>query len=134
MPKAKAAKTKQVKILAVEDDFFLIKVLQAKLTQAGFEVKIAADGVIALETLRGGFRPELILLDLVMPRKDGFEVLEEMSHEKSFKNIPVIVLSNLGQESDIDRVKVYGVKRYLIKSDMAIDDVVSLVRTTLNDK
>ncbi len=130
MPK-KARVKKAIKVLVVEDDFFLIKVLQTKLSQAGFEVKIAADGVIALETLHHGFVPDIILLDLVMPRKDGFEVLEEMSREKDLKSIPVIVLSNLGQESDIERVKQYGVQRYLIKSDMSIDDVIDIVTSTV---
>lgn len=130
----KTTKKAQKRILVVEDDFFLIKVLQTKLQQAGFDVQIAADGVIALEILRGGFSPDIMLLDLVMPRKDGFEVLDEMSQEKGLKNIHVIVLSNLGQESDIERVKALGVHDYLVKSDMAIDDVVTVVKKALKMK
>ena len=118
----------------VEDDFFLIKVLQAKLQQAGFEVQIAADGVIALDILRSGFTPDLMLLDLVMPRKDGFEVLDEMNRDKLLKRIHIIVLTNLGQESDIERVKTFGVQQYLVKSDMAIDDVVAVVQKSLKTK
>lgn len=133
MPKA-AAKSGKKRILVVEDDFFLIKVLQAKLQQAGFEVQIAADGVIALDILRSGFTPDLMLLDLVMPRKDGFEVLDEMNRDKLLKKIHVIVLTNLGQESDIERVKTFGVQQYLVKSDMAIDDVVAVVQKSLKTK
>ncbi len=133
MPKA-AAKSGKKRILVVEDDFFLIKVLQAKLQQAGFEVQIAADGVIALDILRSGFTPDLMLLDLVMPRKDGFEVLDEMNRDKLLKRIHIIVLTNLGQESDIERVKTFGVQQYLVKSDMAIDDVVSVVQKSLKTK
>lgn len=133
MPKA-AAKSGKKRILVVEDDFFLIKVLQAKLQQAGFEVQIAADGVIALDILRSGFTPDLMLLDLVMPRKDGFEVLDEMNRDKLLKRIHIIVLTNLGQESDIERVKTFGVQQYLVKSDMAIDDVVAVVQKSLKTK
>lgn len=120
----------KAKILVVEDDFFLIKVMQTKLVNEGYQVEIAADGVLALEALKR-FAPDLILLDLVMPRKDGFEVLEELSHDKKLAKIPVIVLTNLGQDSDVDRVKVYGVKDYLVKSDISIDAVVEKVRSVL---
>jgi len=126
---AKSAE-KKYKILVVEDDFFLIKVLQTKLVNEGYQVEIAADGVLALETLKR-FTPDLILLDLVMPRKDGFEVLEDISHDKKLSKIPVIVLTNLGQESDVERVKVYGVKDYFVKSDISIDEVVEKARKVL---
>lgn len=114
---------KKGKVLVVEDDFFLIKVFQTKLANEGFEVEIAADGILAFDVLKR-FSPDLILLDLVMPRKDGFEVLEDLSKDKKLVKIPVIVLTNLGQESDVDRVKKYGVKDYLVKSDISIDKVV----------
>lgn len=130
MPKNKNQLTK---ILVVEDDFFLIKVMQTKLINEGYQVEIAADGVLALEALKR-FMPDLILLDLVMPRKDGFEVLEEMSKDKKLSKIPVIVLSNLGQDSDVERVKVYGVKDYLVKSDISIDSVIDKVKSTLKKR
>ena len=120
----------KAKILVVEDDFFLIKVMQTKLVNEGYQVEIASDGVLALEALKR-FTTDLILLDLVMPRKDGFEVLEELSHDKKMSKIPVIVLTNLGQDSDVDRVKVFGVKDYLVKSDISIDAVVEKVRSVL---
>jgi two-component system alkaline phosphatase synthesis response regulator PhoP len=127
------SQNQQIKILVVEDDFFLIKVLQTKLINEGYQVEIAADGVLALETLKR-FTPDLMLLDLVMPRKDGFEVLEEMSKDKKLSKIPVLVLTNLGQESDVERVKVHGVRDYLVKSDISIDSVVEKVRTTLKKR
>lgn len=127
------ADAKQAKILVIEDDFFLIKVFQTKLTNEGFQVEIAADGVLAMETL-ARFTPDLILLDLVMPRKDGFEVLEDLSHDKKLAAIPVIVLTNLGQDSDMERVKKYGVVDYLVKSDISIDDVVVKVKNALKKK
>jgi len=118
---------KSVKILVVEDDFFLIKIFQTKLSEIGYEVKVAADGVLALDILKK-FIPDIILLDLVMPRKDGFEVLEDLHKDSKLKKIPVIVLTNLGQESDIERVKKYGVKDYLVKSDVPIQDVVKKIK------
>jgi CheY-like chemotaxis protein len=127
------AEVKKAKILVVEDDFFLIKVFQTKLSNEGFQVEIAADGVLAMEMLTR-FTPDLILLDLVMPRKDGFEVLEDLSKDKKFSQIPVIVLTNLGQDSDIERVKKYGVVDYLVKSDIAIDDVVAKAKSALKKK
>lgn len=127
------AETKKAKILVVEDDFFLIKVFQTKLSNEGFHVEIAADGVLAMEILTR-FAPDLILLDLVMPRKDGFEVLEDLSKDKKFSQIPVIVLTNLGQDSDIERVKKYGVVDYLVKSDISIDDVVAKAKSVLKKK
>lgn len=121
---------KKKKILVVEDDFFLIKVFQTKLSKSGYEVQIAADGVIAFEVLKT-FTPDLIMLDLVMPRKDGFEVLEDLNKDPKLKKIPVVVLTNLGQESDIERVKKYGVKDYLVKSDISIDKVVEMAQKLL---
>jgi len=118
------------KLLVVEDDFFLIKVFQSKLEEEGYEVRIAADGQLAMETLVQ-FTPDLILLDLVMPRKDGFEVLHDMQKNKKWAKIPVIVLTNLGQESDIDRVKKLGVKDYLVKADIPIHEVVGKIKKVL---
>lgn len=117
---------KAKKILVVEDDFFLIKVFQTKLIEEGYDVEIASDGMLAFDVLER-FTPDLILLDLVMPKKDGFEVLEDLRKMKKFKKTPVIVLTNLGQESDIERVKQFGVLDYLVKSDIPINDVVKRV-------
>lgn len=127
------ADAKKVKVLVIEDDFFLIKVFQTKLANEGFQVEIAADGVLAMEILTR-FVPDLILLDLVMPRKDGFEVLEDLSKDKKLAAIPVIVLTNLGQDSDMERVKKYGVVDYLVKSDISIDDVVVKAKSALKKK
>ena len=119
-------KAKGKKILVVEDDFFLIKVFQTKLIEEGYDVQIASDGEIAFDVL-AKFTPDLILLDLVMPKKDGFEVLEDLRKIAKHKKTPVIVLTNLGQESDIERVKQFGVLDYLVKSDIPINKVVSRV-------
>lgn len=117
------------KILVAEDDKFLVSAYRIKLIKAGHEVKIALDGQEALDILKT-FTPDVILLDLIMPVKDGFTVLEELKKNNEWKNIPVIVVSNLGQKEDIDRSMLLGATDYFVKSDMHINDVLV---THLND-
>ena len=121
---------KKKKLLVVEDDFFLIKIFQAKLTHEGFEVQVASDGELALEILKT-FIPDMILLDLVMPKKDGFEMLKDLNANKKLKDIPFIVLTNLGQETDIERVKKFGIIDYLVKADTPIQQVVDRIKKAL---
>lgn len=120
-------KNSKYKILLVEDNKFLSKAYQDGLLRAGFKVIIALDGVEAIEKIKGEL-PDLILLDLIMPLKNGFEVLEEIKKDNEFKNIPIIILSNLGQDSDINRGKELGAEDYLIKSDWSIQGVVDKVK------
>lgn len=115
-----------VKILVVEDDAFLIKAYQVKLSASGFELQVAKDGDEALEALKS-FKPDVILLDLVMPRRDGFSTLEEIKKQDDLKNIPVIITSNLAQKDDIDRVRTLGAADVITKSDMSLEDLVKRV-------
>ena len=119
---AKAGKT----ALVVEDDNFLIKAYEAHLAKAGFHVRTALDGVEAVESLKK-VMPDIILLDLVMPRMDGFDVLEEMQKKSEWKKIPIVVLSNLGQESDRDRSLKLGAVEYIVKSDFSLQQTVDLI-------
>ncbi|MCA9388500.1 response regulator [Candidatus Berkelbacteria bacterium] len=120
--------TKKVKILIVEDEQPIAKALQLKLNHVGFEADIASDGQEALEVVdKGGY--DLMILDLVMPRKDGFEVLEELSKKK--KHPPVIVATNLSQEEDLARAKKLGAKDYFVKADTPIADLVVQVEKNL---
>ena len=95
------------KILLAEDDKFICKAYTDGLTKAGFEVFIAHDGVEAMNKIKSQ-KFDLILLDLVMPSKNGFEVLEELIINPGMSNAPVVVLSNLGQESDTKKAKDLG--------------------------
>src|SRR5690349_1352980 len=95
------------KVLVAEDDTYLAAAYQAMLTKEGFELKIATDGQEAMEML-ATFMPDVIVLDLVMPRKDGFTALQEIKQQENLKNIPVIVASNLGQEDDFKKAKDFG--------------------------
>jgi len=120
----------KAKILVAEDDLFLVKAYQAKLTKEGWEVAIAINGEEAMHKVRSE-KPDLILLDLVMPKKDGFEVLEELKDDKDLSKIPVIILSNLGQESDVERGKALGAVDYIIKTDLSIQNLVKKIKEIL---
>lgn len=113
------------KILIIEDEHPLASALEFKFKDAGFDVEVVYDGVEGVEKIMKSSY-DLILLDLVMPRKDGFAVLQDM-HDNGIKT-PVIALTNLSQKEDLDRVKAFGVHDYLVKSDVALNDVVAHVR------
>ena len=110
----------QKKLLLVEDDPFLSSLLKARLAKEGFVVSYAADGEEALELLRKE-KPDLVLLDLILPKKSGFEVLEIMRDDPRLIKLPVMIVSNLGQESDIARGKELGAVAYFIKAKTSID-------------
>ncbi|MCH7597466.1 response regulator [Patescibacteria group bacterium] len=115
------------KILLVEDDKFISRAYGDGLKRAGFEVTIATNGKEALEKMSNE-PPQLLLLDLVMPIMNGFEVLEEINLSSIFKKIPIIVLSNLGQESDVKKAKELGAVDYLIKSNLSMKQVIEKVK------
>ncbi|MEN9328477.1 MAG: hypothetical protein RI947_1285 [Candidatus Parcubacteria bacterium] len=104
-----------MRILLIEDDMFFQKFYSLKLKEAGYEIETAIDGEQGLEKIRS-YRPDLILLDLVMPKKDGFEVLEEKKQDTDIQAIPTLVFSTLGQEADIERAKNLGALDYINKS------------------
>lgn len=119
------------KILVAEDDAALLKVYQAKLSKVGFEVKVARDGDEVGLVLQD-FTPDIILLDLVMPKKDGFDVLKELKESPKLKKIPVIVTTNLGQPEDKQKATALGAVDYLVKSDTPIQGIVDRVRQYLD--
>lgn len=118
------------KILVAEDDKFLANAYRVKLSKASYEIKIAADGQEVLDILKT-FIPDIILLDLIMPVKDGFAVLEELKKNNEWKNIPVIIASNLSQKEDIDRGMTLGAADYIIKSQMPINVVLAKIENLL---
>lgn len=117
---------KKIKIVLAEDDKFISLAYKDGLTRAGFEVVHAADGAQAAEKIRQE-KPDIVLLDIIMPEKNGFEVLEEVKKNPETKDIPVIVLSNLGQESDIKKGKELGAYDYFVKSNLSMAEVVEKV-------
>ena len=114
------------KILLVEDEEIMIDLLQRKLAQEGYEVSVARDGEEGLK-LMPEIKPDLILLDIIMPKKGGFEVMEEMQKDKELKKIPIIVISNSGQPVELDRAQKLGAKDWLIKTEFDPQEVIDKV-------
>ena len=118
------------KILIAEDDKFLSSAYRVKLAKEGFEVKIAENGTDLLEQLKT-YTPDLIILDLVMPNKDGFEVLKEIKANDKWKMIPVIIASNLVQKDDIDQGLALGANDYIVKTDLSLGGLIAKIKTYL---
>lgn len=114
--------SKKKKILIAEDDRFLLKVYSTKLEQAGYAVVTSNDGVEALRKAHE-VKPDLMLIDMIMPKKNGFDVLLELKGDPATASIPVIILSSLGQETDVERGLQIGAADYLIKSNASFKDV-----------
>ena len=117
-------------ILLVEDDIFLVAAYKDGLEREGFVINVATDGEEAMTQLAAEV-PDLILLDLIMPVKDGFEVLEDLSKDAKLKKIPVIILTNLGQEEDVKRGKDLGAVDYLVKANYTLAEVIKIVKKHL---
>jgi len=115
------------KILLVEDEEIMISLLQKKLTNEGYEVSVARDGEEGLKAMRE-VRPDLVLLDIIMPKMGGFEVMEEMNKDKELKKIPVIVISNSGQPVELDKAQKLGAKDWLIKTEFDPQEVIDKVK------
>lgn len=117
-------------ILLVEDEPTLQKTLSLALTQEGYEVKSALDGEIGLRLARET-KPNIILLDLILPKMDGFEVLDELKKNDETKDIPVIVLTNLESSQDIEKALSLGASNYLVKANYDLKDVVEKVKDNI---
>lgn len=121
---------KKPKILIIEDDKFLLKLYSDKLKREGFEVLGSLTGE---EGLGMAFteKPDLVILDLVLPSKNGFEVLSEIKLNPKTKKIPIIILTNLGQESDIKRGLELGAATYLVKTEFSMSQLPEIVKEYL---
>ncbi|MBI4599170.1 response regulator [Candidatus Uhrbacteria bacterium] len=124
-------KTSVKRILVVEDDDFILRAYTAGLEHAGYEVMTVTNGEDGLKQMRA-WHPDLVLLDLIMPIKDGFETLEEKHKDPALKKIPTLILSNLGQDDDIARGLALGAKEYFIKANYSLPDVVKKIQDTLD--
>ncbi len=121
------------KVLVIEDDVLFSSILANKLRAADFDVRVTFDGDAAILNLTE-YQPDLILLDLLLPLKDGFQVLKEARQNKKTAITPVIVVSNLGGDEDIARAKKIGISEYLVKATASPDDVIAKVRECLESK
>jgi DNA-binding response OmpR family regulator len=118
------------KILIIEDDKFLRELIAKKLTEEGFSVDEAVDGEEGLRKSKEG-NPDLILLDLILPGIDGFEILAKIKEDPETKSIPVIILSNLGQKEDIEKGLKLGAFDYLVKAHFTPGEIIEKVRNAL---
>jgi len=115
------------KIVLIEDDDILSGLLQRRLAQQGYEVFLTKDGKAGLSAIRTG-RPDLILLDIIMPRMGGFEVMEEIQKDPKLKKIPIIIVSNSGQPVELDRAQKLGARDWLVKTDFDPQEVIEKVK------
>lgn len=120
------------RILLAEDDRILRKAGEVSLKKKGFDVIPAVDGEDALAKARE-HKPDLILLDVMMPKMHGFDVLHALKGDAAVRHIPVIMLTNLEQASDIKRAKDEGAHSYLVKSNMNLDELAGKITSALND-
>lgn len=115
------------KILLIEDEEIMINILKKKLVQEGYDVTVARNGKEGLEKMRET-KPALVLLDIVMPKMGGFEVMEEMQKDKKLRRIPIIIVSNSGQPVELGRAKELGARDWLIKTEFDPQEVIDKVR------
>lgn len=125
--------TETKKILIVDDDDFLIDMYALKFREAGFEVDAASNGNDALEKLRASAKPDVLLLDVIMPKMDGFEVLAVIKKEKLMEGRLIILLTNLGQRSDIEKGFRMGATDYLVKAHHTPSQIVEKIEALLKN-
>lgn len=127
------ADSKNIKIMVVEDDKFLRELLVRKLYSEGFTVESAIDATGAFDILKH-FTPSIILLDLILPGIDGFEILSRIKKDNALAAVPVIILSNLGQKEDIERAMSLGAIDFMVKANFTLDEIVNKVRKIFSGK
>lgn len=122
--------TNKKKVMIVEDDEHISKVYEIKFAKEGFATSLARDGEEAVAKITAE-KPDIILIDLMLPKKDGFGVLEDIKKVPELAKIPVIILSNLGQKGDKDRALGLGANEYLVKVDYPIQEIIDKVKGCL---
>ena len=114
------------KILIIEDEEIMVDLLQKKLTKEGYVVSVARDGEEGIKAIKNQ-RPDIVLLDIIMPKMGGLEVMEEKRKDPDIKDIPVIIISNSGQPVELDRARKLGASDWLIKTEFDPQEVLSKV-------
>jgi CheY-like chemotaxis protein len=122
------------KILIVDDDAFLLDMYALKFSQNSFEVYTASGGEQAIEKLKGGLIPDIILMDIIMPGMDGFEMLKKINEEKLSEKSVKVILSNKGQKSDIDEGISLGASGYIVKANSTPTEVITQVIKIFEEK
>jgi len=116
-------------VLLIEDELPLQKAYQMKFTAKGVPIEIVGDGKIMLQRLKQSDieRPAVVVLDLLLPYVSGFQILEEIRKTKGWEDVPVVIVSNLNEESGLKKAESLGVKHYFIKTGMKLDDAVEKI-------
>jgi len=121
------------KILILEDEEIILDLLSKKLSGQGYEVKTARNGKEGMLMMEKEI-PDLVLTDVIMPEKNGFDVISEMKQSETLKNVPVIIISNSGQPVEIDKAKELGVSDWVIKTEFDPNEIISKVNNILCQK
>lgn len=122
------------KIFIIDDDSFLLSMYSTKFEKSGFETKVASNGSDAIEILKGGYRPDVLLMDLIMPTMDGFSMYETIKRENLAPGALSVMLTNQGTTSDINRAKELGVNGYIVKATSIPSEVVDEVKALLKKR
>ena len=120
------------KILFIEDEVAIQKTLGESLRKKDYEVQSALDGEIGIKLAKSE-NPDLILLDMILPKKNGLEVLEALREDENTKDIPAIILTNLENVGDVEKAIELGATTYLVKANYSLDEVIEKVRKALGD-
>ncbi|MEK7623554.1 MAG: response regulator [Patescibacteria group bacterium] len=126
----KKSSVKDTHVLIVEDDEFLANIYKTKFEMEGFKVSLSDNGESALVDIKKKL-PQIVLLDILLPKLDGFAVLEQLKKDETTKSIPVILLTNLGQKDDVDKGLSLGAVDYLIKAHFKPSETVEKVKKVL---
>jgi CheY-like chemotaxis protein len=118
------------KILIIEDEEILLNLLAKTMKKEGYEIETAVEGEDGLQKIKS-IKPDLVLLDIIMPKMDGFEVLEKKKEDLEIKDIPVIIISNSGQPVELNKARQLGVSDWLIKTEFDPQEVVDKVKKVL---
>ncbi len=119
------------KILIVDDNEFFAKVIKSELVRHGYEVEIANNGQEAIDWLKD-HKADLILLDIIMPIKDGFETIKDLKSSENTKDVHIVVFSNLGQDEDISKAMKMGAQSYIVKKDFSLKEVINSIETNIH--
>jgi len=130
---AKAKKNTSIHALIIEDDTFLANIYKTKFEMEGFKVSVSENGALGLADIKKK-KPDVVLLDVLLPKMDGFTVLEKAKTDKAIADIPVILLTNLGQKDDVEKGLALGAADYLIKAHFKPSETVAKVRKALGLK
>jgi CheY-like chemotaxis protein len=122
------------KILIVDDDNFLLDMYALKFSQGNFEVHTAPGAVEAIAKLKGGLKPDVLLMDIIMPEMDGFEMLEKLNAENLSPRSIKIILSNKSEQKDVDRGNALGASGYIVKANSTPREVIEQVESILSKK